>query len=135
MVERGGWRGEGGTLFIGRSEGSVIIISPPPPQDALTGADGGGVKLPKELSDTLSQLAQLSNYKNSPVALRAREVLITSSQPSYQLRYNQVESIFISAIEDETFSVSELEVRRLLPWQCDVQSSLCCGVLCVAWQH
>ena len=68
------------------------------------------MKLPKELSDTLNQLAQLSNYKNSPVALRARKVLITSSQPSYQLRYNQVESIFISAIEDETFSVSELEV-------------------------
>ena len=112
-----------------------VASSYPPPQDALTGADGGGVKLPKELSDTLSQLAQLSNYKNSPVALRAREVLITSSQPSYQLRYNQVESIFISAIEDETFSVSELEVRRLLPWQRDVQWSLCCGVLCVAWQH
>ena len=84
-------------------------------QDALTGTDGGGVKLPKELSETLTQLAQLNNYKNSPVALRARKVLITSSQPSYQLRYNQVESIFISAIEDETFSVSELEVS-LLPW-------------------
>ena len=94
---------------------SIVLNSlfySPSPQNALIGTDGG-VKLPKELADKLNQLAQLNNYKNSPVALRARKVLITSSQPSYQLRYNQVESIFISAVEDETFIVSELEVRLL----------------------
>ena len=73
------------------------------------GSDGG-VKISKEMVDILTSLAQLNNYKNSPVSLRAHHVLITASQPSYQVRYNQVESIFMSAIEDDTFQADKMEV-------------------------
>ena len=35
----------------------------------------------------------------SPAALTARQVLITAHQPSYERRHNQIESIFLSAID------------------------------------
>uniref|UniRef100_A0A452TGM5 Acetyl-CoA carboxylase 1 n=1 Tax=Ursus maritimus TaxID=29073 RepID=A0A452TGM5_URSMA len=47
----------------------------------------------------LNELTQLSKSEHCKVALRARQVLIASHLPSYELRHNQVESIFLSAID------------------------------------
>ncbi|CAB1319436.1 unnamed protein product [Coregonus sp. 'balchen'] len=52
-----------------------------------------------ELMAILNELTQLNKMENSKVALRARQVLIASHLPSYELRQNQVESIFLSAID------------------------------------
>ncbi|KAJ8286073.1 hypothetical protein GJAV_G00034250 [Gymnothorax javanicus] len=64
--------------------------------DQLCGRDP---TLADELMVILNELAQLSKMENSKVALRARQVLIASHLPSYELRHNQVESIFLSAID------------------------------------
>ncbi|XP_024130292.1 acetyl-CoA carboxylase isoform X2 [Oryzias melastigma] len=64
--------------------------------DQLCGRDP---TLADELMAILNELTQLSNVENSKVALRARQVLIASHLPSYELRHNQVESIFLSAID------------------------------------
>ncbi|KAK7925056.1 hypothetical protein WMY93_007366 [Mugilogobius chulae] len=55
--------------------------------------------LTDELMTILIELTQLSKTTNAKVALRARQVLIASHLPSYELRHNQVESIFLSAID------------------------------------
>ncbi|XP_029409876.1 acetyl-CoA carboxylase 2 isoform X2 [Nannospalax galili] len=55
--------------------------------------------LSDELTSILSELTQLSRSEHCKVALRARQVLIASHLPSYELRHNQVESIFLSAID------------------------------------
>uniref|UniRef100_A0A8C2HJZ5 acetyl-CoA carboxylase n=1 Tax=Cyprinus carpio TaxID=7962 RepID=A0A8C2HJZ5_CYPCA len=64
--------------------------------DQLCGRDP---TLADELMAILNELTQLSKVDNSKVALRARQVLIASHLPSYELRHNQVESIFLSAID------------------------------------
>ncbi|XP_028850871.1 acetyl-CoA carboxylase 2 isoform X3 [Denticeps clupeoides] len=64
--------------------------------DQLCGRDP---TLADELMVILNELTQLSKIENSKVALRARQVLIASHLPSYELRHNQVESIFLSAID------------------------------------
>ncbi|KAM4746168.1 acetyl-CoA carboxylase 2 isoform 5-T5 [Anableps anableps] len=64
--------------------------------DQLCGRDP---TLADELMAILNELTQLSKMENSKVALRARQVLIASHMPSYELRHNQVESIFLSAID------------------------------------
>ncbi|XP_051952491.1 acetyl-CoA carboxylase-like isoform X1 [Xyrauchen texanus] len=64
--------------------------------DQLCGRDP---TLADELMVILNELTQLSKMENSKVALRARQVLIASQLPSYELRHNQVESIFLSAID------------------------------------
>uniref|UniRef100_A0A8C3P578 Acetyl-CoA carboxylase beta n=1 Tax=Cyanoderma ruficeps TaxID=181631 RepID=A0A8C3P578_9PASS len=64
--------------------------------DQLCGRDP---TLTDELTTILHDLTQLSKAEHSKVALRARQVLIASHMPSYELRHNQVESIFISAID------------------------------------
>ncbi|XP_028313974.1 acetyl-CoA carboxylase isoform X2 [Gouania willdenowi] len=64
--------------------------------DQLCGRDP---MLADELMTILNELTQLSKMENSKVALRARQVLIASHLPSYELRHNQVESIFLSAID------------------------------------
>uniref|UniRef100_A0A7N6ABW2 acetyl-CoA carboxylase n=1 Tax=Anabas testudineus TaxID=64144 RepID=A0A7N6ABW2_ANATE len=61
--------------------------------DQLCGRDP---TLADELMTILNELTQLSKMENSKVALR---VLIASHLPSYELRHNQVESIFLSAID------------------------------------
>ena len=61
------------------------------------------------LKKILSQLASLNNHKNSKVALAARQMLILAHQPSFELRYNQVESIFLSAIDGASFLAERLE--------------------------
>uniref|UniRef100_A0A8D2IGK1 Acetyl-CoA carboxylase beta n=1 Tax=Urocitellus parryii TaxID=9999 RepID=A0A8D2IGK1_UROPR len=64
--------------------------------DELCGPDPS---LSDELTAILHQLTQLSKTEHCKVALRARQVLIASHLPSYELRHNQVESIFLSAID------------------------------------
>ncbi|XP_072302602.1 acetyl-CoA carboxylase 1 isoform X3 [Eucyclogobius newberryi] len=64
--------------------------------DQLCGRDP---TLTDELWTILTELTQLSKTTNAKVALRARQVLIASHLPSYELRHNQVESIFLSAID------------------------------------
>ncbi|XP_023617815.1 acetyl-CoA carboxylase 2 isoform X2 [Myotis lucifugus] len=64
--------------------------------DELCGPDPS---LSEELTAILSELTQLSKTEHCKVALRARQVLIASHLPSYELRHNQVESIFLSAID------------------------------------
>ncbi|XP_032166010.1 acetyl-CoA carboxylase 2 isoform X1 [Mustela erminea] len=64
--------------------------------DELCGPDPS---LSEELTSILIELTQLSKSEHCKVALRARQVLIASHLPSYELRHNQVESIFLSAID------------------------------------
>ncbi|XP_029777234.1 acetyl-CoA carboxylase 2 isoform X3 [Suricata suricatta] len=64
--------------------------------DELCGPDPS---LSEELISILNELTQLSKSEHCKVALRARQVLIASHLPSYELRHNQVESIFLSAID------------------------------------
>nr|CAB3219668.1 acetyl-CoA carboxylase-like [Phallusia mammillata] len=63
--------------------------------NAVSGRDHS---LPDDVSAVLEQLAKLSKHDNAKVALRARQVLIAAHQPPYELRHNQVESIFLSSI-------------------------------------
>ena len=65
-------------------------------QDRLSSKESG---LTEDLSSILEGLTTLSHQENAKVALRARQVLIAAHQPSYELRHNQVESIFLSAID------------------------------------
>jgi acetyl-CoA carboxylase/biotin carboxylase 1 len=55
--------------------------------------------LTDELTALLSELTLLTNVTNSKVALKSRQVLIAFQQPPYELRHNQMESIFLSAID------------------------------------
>ncbi|PNI64844.1 ACACB isoform 7 [Pan troglodytes] len=64
--------------------------------DELCGPDPS---LSDELISILNELTQLSKSEHCKVALRARQILIASHLPSYELRHNQVESIFLSAID------------------------------------
>ncbi|XP_055889242.1 acetyl-CoA carboxylase-like isoform X3 [Biomphalaria glabrata] len=64
--------------------------------DHLCGKEPG---LTDELASILSELTQLNKTENSKVSLRARQVLIAAHQPPYEHRHNQIESIFLSAID------------------------------------
>ncbi|KAK1331292.1 hypothetical protein QTO34_009243 [Cnephaeus nilssonii] len=77
--------------------------------DQLCGRDP---TLTDELLNILTELTQLSKTTNAKVALRARQVLIASHLPSYELRHNQVESIFLSAIDmyGHQFCIENLQV-------------------------
>lgn len=55
--------------------------------------------LTDELATTLTELTSLNRTEHSRVALRARQVLIAAHQPAYELRHNQMESIFLSAVD------------------------------------
>lgn len=55
--------------------------------------------LTDELASTLHELTSLHRAEHSRVALRARQVLIAAHQPAYELRHNQMESIFLSAVD------------------------------------
>ncbi|XP_045467140.1 acetyl-CoA carboxylase isoform X2 [Harmonia axyridis] len=55
--------------------------------------------LTDELAPALNELTSLNRSEHSRVALRARQVLIAAHQPAYELRHNQMESIFLSAVD------------------------------------
>ncbi len=65
-------------------------------QDHLFSKEPG---LTEDLHAMLTEMTTLNKAENSKVALRARQVLIAAYQPAYELRHNQVESIFLSAID------------------------------------
>lgn len=64
--------------------------------DHLCGREPG---ITDELSSILNALTILNKAENAKVALRARQVLISAHQPPFALRHNQMESIFLSAID------------------------------------
>lgn len=64
--------------------------------DHLCGHEPG---LTDELSTILNALTALNKPENAKVVLRSRQVLISAHQPPYALRHNQMESIFLSAID------------------------------------
>ncbi|KAK3538673.1 hypothetical protein QTP86_012135 [Hemibagrus guttatus] len=64
--------------------------------DQLCGRDP---TLTDDMVVVLNEFTQLSKMENSKVALCARQALIASHLPSYEVRHNQVESIFLSAID------------------------------------
>jgi acetyl-CoA carboxylase/biotin carboxylase 1 len=51
-----------------------------------------------DLATSLNELASLNKSEHSRVALQARQVLIAAHQSPYEVRLNQMESIFLSAI-------------------------------------
>lgn len=55
--------------------------------------------LTDELTTLLNELTLLTHVHNSKVALKSRQVLIAFQQPPYEQRHNQMESIFLSAID------------------------------------
>jgi acetyl-CoA carboxylase/biotin carboxylase 1 len=56
-------------------------------------------RLTDELTALLSELTLLTHANNAKVALKSRQVLIQFQQPPYELRLNQMESIFLSALD------------------------------------
>ncbi|XP_037086840.1 LOW QUALITY PROTEIN: acetyl-CoA carboxylase-like [Pollicipes pollicipes] len=56
-------------------------------------------QMPDELAGIMEELTTLSRTENAKVSLRARQMLITAQQPAYELRHNQMESIFLSAVD------------------------------------
>lgn len=57
--------------------------------------------LSDELKTILEELANLPGPKYHKVSLKARQFLITAHQPSYEMRFNQIESIFLAAANTE----------------------------------
>ncbi|XP_054720089.1 acetyl-CoA carboxylase-like [Uloborus diversus] len=79
--------------------------------DHLCGHEPG---LTDELASILSDLTTLNKSENSKVALRARQVLIAALQPPYELRHNQMESIFLSAIDMYGHDFCPENLRKLI---------------------
>lgn len=71
--------------------------------------------LTDELASILTELTTLNNAENAKVALRARQVLIAAHTPPYELRHNQMESIFLSAIDmyGPEFNPENLQVNQI----------------------
>lgn len=70
--------------------------------------------LTDELAETLSELTTLNRAEQSRVALRARQVLIAAHQPAYELRHNQMESIFLSAVDMYGHDFHPEKLQRLI---------------------
>lgn len=68
----------------------------------------------EDFCSLLQQLTQLNKAENAKVALRARQVLITAYQSPYELRHNQVESIFLSAIDTYGSRFSPESLQKLI---------------------
>ena len=52
----------------------------------------------RTLKRPLEGLTELVQPENSPVVLKARTMLIAADRPSYELRYNHTEKLFLDAI-------------------------------------
>ena len=52
-----------------------------------------------ELKPVLTELTALGKQEHSRVALKARQVLISAQQPSYDSRHNYVESVFLASVD------------------------------------
>ncbi|CAF3808089.1 unnamed protein product, partial [Adineta steineri] len=70
--------------------------------------------LTDELTALLSELTLLTHVTNSKVALKSRQVLIAFQQPPYELRHNQMESIFLSAIDMYGHRLCQENIQKLI---------------------
>lgn len=79
--------------------------------DQLCGRQTG---LSDELNHLLQELTTLNRHDNAKVALRARQALLASQQPSYELRHNQIESLFLSGIDMYGNQMSSDSFQKLI---------------------
>lgn len=70
--------------------------------------------LTEELAATLNELTSLNRAEHSRVALKARQVLIAAHQPAYELRHNQIEHIFLSAVDMYGHDFHPENLQRLI---------------------
>ncbi|CAF3694749.1 unnamed protein product [Rotaria sordida] len=71
-------------------------------------------RLTDELTALLSEITSLTNPHNAKVALKARQVLIEFQQPPYELRNNQMESIFLSALDMYGHKFCQENLQKLI---------------------
>ena len=81
--------------------------------------------LTDELTTLLSELKLLTHVTNSKVALKSRQVLIAFQQPPYELRHNQMESIFLSAIDMYGHKLCQENIQ-VIHFNDQRKISLCC---------
>ena len=55
-------------------------------------------RLTKDLKPILRELTNLVRGETSTVSLKARTILIASEKPSYEIRHNHIEKMFLDAI-------------------------------------
>lgn len=81
-------------------------------QEQLCGKD---INLTDDLTSIFVELTNLNRSENAKVALKARQVLIAAHQPPYELRHNQMENIFLSAVDmyGHDFCPESLQVRTV----------------------
>lgn len=81
-------------------------------QEQLCGKD---INLTDDLTSILTELTNLNRTLNAKVALKARQVLIAAHQPPYELRHNQMENIFLSAVDmyGHDFCPESLQVSKI----------------------
>jgi len=70
--------------------------------------------LTDELTTLLNELTLLTHVHNSKVALKSRQVLIAFQQPPYEQRHNQMESIFLSAIDMYGHKLCQENLQKLI---------------------
>jgi hypothetical protein len=70
--------------------------------------------LTEDITSLLQELTLLTNPKNSKVALKARQVLIAFQQPPYEQRHNQMESMFLSAIDMYGHKLCQESLQKLI---------------------
>ena len=70
--------------------------------------------LTDDLTSLLQDLTQLNNQDNSKVVLKARQVLIAFQQPPYEQRHNQMESMFLSAIDMYGHKLCQDNLNKLI---------------------
>lgn len=71
--------------------------------------------LVNEMADLLSELTLLNGgTDHSIVSLKARHLLLAACEPSYDIRYGQMESILLSGIDTYGYNYSPTKLRRLV---------------------
>ncbi|CAD5117425.1 DgyrCDS6195 [Dimorphilus gyrociliatus] len=70
--------------------------------------------LTEDMQKLLTELTMLNKVENSKVALKARQILIAAHQPAYELRHNQVENIFLKAIDTYGHDISPDNLKQLI---------------------
>ncbi|CAF2044519.1 unnamed protein product [Rotaria magnacalcarata] len=71
-------------------------------------------RLTDESTALLSELTLLTHASNAKVALKARQVLIEFQQPPYEVRLNQMESIFLSALDMYGHKFCQENLQKLI---------------------
>ncbi|CAF0807590.1 unnamed protein product [Adineta steineri] len=71
-------------------------------------------RLTDELTALLSELTLLTHTNNAKVALKSRQVLIEFQQPPYEQRLNQMESIFLSALDMYGHKLCQDNLQKLI---------------------